>query len=50
MAAALPTLIVIGGPTARGSEKKLRLSRKAADGKVTQLVMRAAQDITARVP
>jgi len=27
-----------GGPTARGSEKKLRLSRKAADGKVVQSV------------
>jgi len=27
-----------GGPTARGSEKKLRLSRKGADGKVVQSV------------
>ncbi len=29
-----------GGPTARGSEKKLRLSRKGADGSIQQLVPR----------
>jgi polysaccharide biosynthesis/export protein len=26
-----------GGPTARGSEKRLRLSRKAADGSIQQI-------------